>query len=305
MCYGTRFEAASTSTMTPQVLGNKAGTASRAGIVGANGLALILAGLAMLGPVLGRYLPAAFPSIQATLHATPNEVQQTPDGLHVRVRGHDAVARRPVRRVRPSQHHTRSRCACSPWRRSPARPCTASSTSGPFAFSRAYRRERESSSAGRSFAICIPARGRLPVPDLSIAPGSPVLAAVTRLVLSCSVGVLQEAAGNVAAGQAAAVQPACAAGKLHGCFHLAVIPAEGGRGGVQLRRPLSLCGGRPGLSDAASRTRPGSIRVAVHTDRRRHFLRRPRGESPGRKSVDLETGGVRLLLRHRRSARRT
>jgi DHA1 family bicyclomycin/chloramphenicol resistance-like MFS transporter len=44
---------------------------------GANGLALMLAALAMLGPFsVDTYLPA-FPNIQATLHATPIEVQQT------------------------------------------------------------------------------------------------------------------------------------------------------------------------------------------------------------------------------------
>src|SRR3954471_2554064 len=43
----------------------------------AGGLALLLAGLAMLGPFsVDTYLPA-FPNIQATLNATPIEVQQT------------------------------------------------------------------------------------------------------------------------------------------------------------------------------------------------------------------------------------
>jgi DHA1 family bicyclomycin/chloramphenicol resistance-like MFS transporter len=42
-----------------------------------NGLAILLAALAMLGPFsVDTYLPA-FPNIQATLHATPIEVQQT------------------------------------------------------------------------------------------------------------------------------------------------------------------------------------------------------------------------------------
>ena len=50
---------------------------ARSGLAGAKGLALMLAALAMLGPFsVDTYLPA-FPNIQATLHATPIEVQQT------------------------------------------------------------------------------------------------------------------------------------------------------------------------------------------------------------------------------------
>src|SRR3982074_1109544 len=50
---------------------------ARSGLANAKGLALMLAGLAMLGPFsVDTYLPA-FPNIQATLHATPIEVQQT------------------------------------------------------------------------------------------------------------------------------------------------------------------------------------------------------------------------------------
>ena len=46
-------------------------------LISSNLLALILAGLAMLGPfAVDTYLPA-FPNIQATLHASPLEVQQT------------------------------------------------------------------------------------------------------------------------------------------------------------------------------------------------------------------------------------
>ncbi|HTN64621.1 MAG TPA: Bcr/CflA family efflux MFS transporter, partial [Burkholderiaceae bacterium] len=46
-------------------------------LIGSNLLALILAGLAMLGPfAVDTYLPA-FPNIQAALHASPLEVQQT------------------------------------------------------------------------------------------------------------------------------------------------------------------------------------------------------------------------------------
>ncbi|MGZ5149744.1 MAG: hypothetical protein ACXWI6_06840, partial [Burkholderiales bacterium] len=50
---------------------------ARPALVGAKGLAFMLAALAMLGPFsVDTYLPA-FPNIQATLHATPIEVQQT------------------------------------------------------------------------------------------------------------------------------------------------------------------------------------------------------------------------------------
>ncbi|MDB5865223.1 MAG: drug resistance transporter, Bcr/CflA subfamily [Betaproteobacteria bacterium] len=64
--------------MNPSALEKKDAPASRGiGFVAANGLALMLAGLAMLGPFsVDTYLPA-FPNIQATLHATPIEVQQT------------------------------------------------------------------------------------------------------------------------------------------------------------------------------------------------------------------------------------
>jgi DHA1 family bicyclomycin/chloramphenicol resistance-like MFS transporter len=64
--------------MNPSAVKNKDHTASTdLAFVGANGLALMLAGLAMLGPFsVDTYLPA-FPNIQATLSATPIEVQQT------------------------------------------------------------------------------------------------------------------------------------------------------------------------------------------------------------------------------------
>src|SRR3954465_4809590 len=51
--------------------------AAPAVLIAANGIALLLAALAMLGPFsVDAYLPA-FPRIQETLHATPLEVQQT------------------------------------------------------------------------------------------------------------------------------------------------------------------------------------------------------------------------------------
>jgi DHA1 family bicyclomycin/chloramphenicol resistance-like MFS transporter len=65
--------------MNPSALKHKERPATQGvGVVAAaNGLALMLAGLAMLGPFsIDTYLPA-FPNIQATLHATPLEVQQT------------------------------------------------------------------------------------------------------------------------------------------------------------------------------------------------------------------------------------
>src|SRR5215218_2125794 len=64
--------------MNPSALHVKESSASSSlGLVGANALALMLAALAMLGPFsVDSYLPA-FPNIQATLHATPIEVQQT------------------------------------------------------------------------------------------------------------------------------------------------------------------------------------------------------------------------------------
>src|SRR6185295_13610881 len=67
-----------TSAMNPQVLDGKAPSApQRTAASRANSLALLLAALAMLGPFsIDTYLPA-FPNIQATLHATPMEVQQT------------------------------------------------------------------------------------------------------------------------------------------------------------------------------------------------------------------------------------
>lgn len=64
--------------MNPSALQKKQGPASSTlGFIGANALALMLAALSMLGPFsVDTYLPA-FPNIQATLHATPIEVQQT------------------------------------------------------------------------------------------------------------------------------------------------------------------------------------------------------------------------------------
>ncbi|HYH40423.1 MAG TPA: multidrug effflux MFS transporter [Burkholderiales bacterium] len=64
--------------MNPHVVDKKAAGASPGAlIIGANGLAAMLAALAMLGPFsVDTYLPA-FPEIQATLQATPIEVQQT------------------------------------------------------------------------------------------------------------------------------------------------------------------------------------------------------------------------------------
>src|SRR2546423_14639158 len=64
--------------MNPSALEEKERAASAGlALVGANGLALMLASLAMLGPFsVDTYLPA-FPNIQATLRATPIEVQQT------------------------------------------------------------------------------------------------------------------------------------------------------------------------------------------------------------------------------------
>ncbi|HEY0336882.1 MAG TPA: multidrug effflux MFS transporter [Burkholderiales bacterium] len=64
--------------MNPSVLEEKERPAAASvAFVAANGLALMLAALAMLGPFsVDTYLPA-FPNIQATLHATPIEVQQT------------------------------------------------------------------------------------------------------------------------------------------------------------------------------------------------------------------------------------
>src|SRR5215211_3590986 len=64
--------------MNPSALHKKKPSASSTlGFVGANALALMLAALSMLGPFsVDTYLPA-FPNIQATLHATPIEVQQT------------------------------------------------------------------------------------------------------------------------------------------------------------------------------------------------------------------------------------
>lgn len=64
--------------MANHVVGRKTPRASgHAGAAGANSLALLLAALAMLGPFsVDTYLPG-FPNIQATLHATPLEVQQT------------------------------------------------------------------------------------------------------------------------------------------------------------------------------------------------------------------------------------
>jgi DHA1 family bicyclomycin/chloramphenicol resistance-like MFS transporter len=64
--------------MNPSALNPKSTPAATSiAFIGANGLALMLAALAMLGPFsVDSYLPA-FPNIQATLHATPIEVQQT------------------------------------------------------------------------------------------------------------------------------------------------------------------------------------------------------------------------------------